>query len=57
MEPAQHEGNWQDLTHIIKILIEKYLSVLKYYIQIKSFLLLYETSKNIQKQIALYGQY
>ena len=32
MEPAQHERNWQDLTHIIAILIEKYLSKLKYYI-------------------------
>ena len=32
MEPAQHERNWQDLTHVIAILIEKYLSILKYYI-------------------------
>ena len=32
MEPAQHERNWQDLTHIIVILVEKYISKLKYYI-------------------------
>ena len=32
MEMAQHERNWQDLSHVYAILIEKYLSILKYYI-------------------------